>query len=214
MDQISLKRYFRPKTKTVNIPTEFCIFELVLSTTFRLQLTNFIFRPNFPKRVFPVENEKSKYHHWILHIQIRLGAIFLGATAILGQVSESWLSMAPLGHVGLTKTLWHFLGQSRESRPSMAPLDHVELTKMQKQLESKIKSKNENWNQNENKNENSLLFSFLFLFTFSFLFSFFSFFSFKFYYGTPRPPYISLFECMIPCWSCFKSTENHFLLFS
>ena len=60
--------------------------------------------------------------------------------ALLGQVRESWPSMAPLGHVELTKTLWHFLGQSRESWLSMAPLGHVELTKMQKLLESKNKS--------------------------------------------------------------------------
>ena len=66
------------------------------------------------------------------------------AMALLGQVRESWPSMAPLGHVELTKTLWHFLGQSRESWPSMAPLGHVEQTKMQKLLESKIKNKNEN----------------------------------------------------------------------
>ena len=36
------------------------------------------------------------------------------------------------------------LGQSRDSRPSMAPLGHVELTKRQKLLESKNKNKNEN----------------------------------------------------------------------
>ena len=47
------------------------------------------------------------------------------------------------------------LGQSRDSWPSMAPLGHVELTKMQKLLKSKKKSQNENEKQNENKNENS-----------------------------------------------------------
>ena len=30
------------------------------------------------------------------------------AMALLGQVRESWPSMAPLDHVELTKTLWHF----------------------------------------------------------------------------------------------------------
>ena len=44
------------------------------------------------------------------------------------------------------------LGQSRDSWPSMAPLGHVELTKMQKLLESKNKNQNENEKQNENKN--------------------------------------------------------------
>ena len=60
------------------------------------------------------------------------------------------------------------LGQSRDSWPSMAPLGHVELTKMQKIIESK----NKNQNQNENKDENSFLFSFSFLFLFHFCFCF------------------------------------------
>ena len=64
--------------------------------------------------------------------------------ALLDQVRESWPSMTPLGHLELTKTVWHFLGQSRDSWPSMAPLGHVELTKIQKLLESKNKNKNEN----------------------------------------------------------------------
>ena len=41
------------------------------------------------------------------------------------------------------------LGQVRESWPSMAPLGHVELTKMQKLLKSKNKNQNENEKQNE-----------------------------------------------------------------
>ena len=36
------------------------------------------------------------------------------------------------------------LGQVRESWLSMAPLGHVDLTKMQNALESKIKNQNEN----------------------------------------------------------------------
>ena len=51
------------------------------------------------------------------------------------------------------------LGQLRDSWTSMASLGHVELTKMQKLLEIKDKNKNENEKQNENKNENSFLFS-------------------------------------------------------
>ena len=73
-----------------------------------------------PKRVFPVENEKSELQQWIEHVRIRLGAIFLYAMALLGQSRDSW--------------------------PSMAPLHHVELTKMQKLLENK----NENENKDEN----------------------------------------------------------------
>ena len=58
------------------------------------------------------------------------------------------------------------LGQSRELTPSMAPLGHVELTKMQKLLESKNKNKNENVKQTENKDENPFSFSFSFSFLF------------------------------------------------
>ena len=47
------------------------------------------------------------------------------------------------------------LGQERDSWPSMAPLGHVELTKIQKLSERKNKNKNKNWKQNETKNENS-----------------------------------------------------------
>ena len=57
------------------------------------------------------------------------------------------------------------LGQVRESWSSMAPLGHVELTKIQKLLESNNKNQNENEKQNENKSENSFLFSLLFLFS-------------------------------------------------
>ena len=44
------------------------------------------------------------------------------------------------------------LGQVRESWPSMAPLGHVELTKMQKLLKSKSRNQNKNEKQNENGN--------------------------------------------------------------
>ena len=79
---------------------------------------------------------------------------------------------------GFNKNAMALLGQSRDSWPSMAPLGHVELTKMQKLLESKNKNKNQN--QNENKNENSL-FSFSFFVCFHFCFCFqFHFFCFHF----------------------------------
>ena len=205
-----------------------------------------------PKRIFPIKNRKSEHHHWILHSRIRLGAIFLGAMAVLDQTRESGPSMALLatwkirkwkcygtsrpskreltvygtsGPRGFSKNAMALLGQVRESWPSMAPLGHVELTKMQKLLKSK----------NKNQNENSILFSFSFLFSFCFSFSFLflflifvlfcfhfrfcfhfhfhfcfcfrfgfgfcicfrfffyvSVFIFKFYYGTSRPPYWSL----------------------
>ena len=34
------------------------------------------FRPNLPKKVFPVENRKSEHHHGILHIWISLTTTF------------------------------------------------------------------------------------------------------------------------------------------
>ena len=160
MDQIFQKGYFRPKTKKVNIPIEFCIFELVLTTKFRLQLTIFIFWTKFPKKSISGRKQKkwtaslnSAYSNYArcygTSRPIKKALTIYGTDklcgklaiennmALLGQVRESWPSMAPLGHVELTKTLWHFLGQSRESWLSMAPLGHVELTKMQKLLESK-----------------------------------------------------------------------------
>ena len=49
-----------------------------------------------------------------------------------------------------------FSGQERYGWPSMAPVGHVELTKIQKLSERKNKNINKNWKQNETKNENSL----------------------------------------------------------
>ena len=119
------------------------------------------------KRVFPVENEKSEQHQWILHIRVRLGAIVLGAMAHVGQSRESWQLMTPLGYVeickwkcygtsrpskrdlnvygtsrpcGFSQNAMALLGQSRDSWPSMAPPGHVELVKMQKLLESTNKN--------------------------------------------------------------------------
>ena len=104
------------------------------------------------------------------------------AMALLGQVASKreLIVYDTSGARGVNKNAMALLGQSRDSWPSMAPLGHVELTKMQKLLESK----NKNEKQNESKNENSFLFSFSFLFfrfcfSFSFLF-FFYFFSFSF----------------------------------
>ena len=141
------------------------------------------------------------------------------------------------------------LGQSRDSWPSIAPLGHVELTKIEKLSERKNKNVNENEKQNEKKSDNSflfsfsflcsfsfsfssffcfhfpfcfcfsilfslsfsLLFSFLFLFSFSFLFLFFVLcfflfyflvFSFKFDYGTSRPPYKFLFNIVAALKAC------------
>ena len=58
----------------------------------------------------------------------------------------------------VNKNAMTLLGQLRDSWPSMAPLGHVELAKMQNLLETKNKNKNEKEKQNENKNENSFWF--------------------------------------------------------
>ena len=44
------------------------------------------------------------------------------------------------------------LGQSRDSWPSMAPLGHVQLTKMQKPLESEKKNQKQKWKKNKQTN--------------------------------------------------------------
>ena len=58
------------------------IFYIILHIQISLQ-RNFssnwkvwFFGPNLPKKVFPVENRKSEYHHGILHIWISLGTKF------------------------------------------------------------------------------------------------------------------------------------------
>ena len=84
-----------------------------------------------PERVFPLKNKKSEQHHWILHVGISVGAIFLGAMTLLGQSRESWPSMATLVHLenSQNENAMALLGQARESWPSMAPLGQVDLTK-------------------------------------------------------------------------------------
>ena len=102
------KGYLQSKTEKVNTTTEFCIFKLV---KFHPKLATFDCLDQIcPKEVFPVKNRKSQQHHWILHIQVHLGAIFFGAMELLGQSRESWPSMALLGHMQNleTKMLWHF----------------------------------------------------------------------------------------------------------
>ena len=89
------------------------------------------------RRVFPVENEKNEQHHWITHIRIRPGAIFLGATALLGQLKEGWPPTAPLDHVENSQ-MKVILDQVNKSWLSLAPPGRVDLTKMQNSLESKI----------------------------------------------------------------------------
>ena len=70
------KRYFPLETEEVNIPIEFCIFELVRVPNFRLNWLIWIFRQSLPKKVFPVENRKSEHPHRILHFWISLSTKF------------------------------------------------------------------------------------------------------------------------------------------
>ena len=70
------KEYFRLKTKKVNIPIEFCIFDLVYVSSLTLNWPLWFFGANFPKKSISGRKQKSEHHHWILHIRIRLGIKF------------------------------------------------------------------------------------------------------------------------------------------
>ena len=70
------KRCFQSKTKKVNITVKFCIFELVLVPNFSLNRQFPVLGPNLPEKVFLVESGRNEYHHWILHIRIRLATKF------------------------------------------------------------------------------------------------------------------------------------------
>ena len=83
MHQICLKKYFQSKDEKVNIIIEFCIFKLVLVPKFSLKWQFWFFASNLPKKIFPVENRKSEYHHGILHIWISLGTKFEPKQTIL-----------------------------------------------------------------------------------------------------------------------------------
>ena len=63
--KLAQKGYFQSKTEWINITIEFCILELVW-------LPNFTFIKQL--RIFGISgrNEKSEYHHWILHTRIIL----------------------------------------------------------------------------------------------------------------------------------------------
>ena len=104
------KEYFHSKIKKNNSIIEFCIFELVSVPNFSIKWQFLFLGPNLTKKGISTQNQKSEQHHWILRIRIRLGTIFLGAMALLGQSRESWPSMALLGHVenSQIKMLWHF----------------------------------------------------------------------------------------------------------
>ena len=83
MDQICLKRYFQSRAEKVNIIIEFHIFKLVLVPKFSWNWQFWFFGLNLPKKIFPVKNRKSEYHHGIFHIWISLGTKFEPKQTIL-----------------------------------------------------------------------------------------------------------------------------------
>ena len=75
----------------MNTTIEFCIFELDKSLYQTSLLTkDFRFLDQIcPRKMFMVENGKSKHYHWILHIQISLN---LPEKVIFGQIEKKWTS--------------------------------------------------------------------------------------------------------------------------
>ena len=132
-----------------------------------------------PKRIFPVKNKKGEQHHWILYIRIRFGASFVAGMALLGLWRERELAVYGTPRPrGFNKNTMALLGQSRDSWPSMAPLGHNGLTRMQKILESK----NKNQMKNKMKAKTKIHFYFHFCFCFYFCFHFRFCFCFHFHF--------------------------------
>ena len=75
----------------MNTTIEFCIFELDKSLYQTSLLTkDFRFLDQIcPRKMFMVENGKSKHYHWIFHIQISLN---LPEKGIFGQIEKKWTS--------------------------------------------------------------------------------------------------------------------------
>ena len=119
---------------------------------------------------FLIKNKKSEHRHWILHIRISPGAIFLGAIHFLANQERVDCLWHLYAH-GFNKNAMALLGPSRDSWPSMAPLGHVVSTKMGKRLARKQKPKRKwrtNWKQKQK-------FIFIFFFVFAFVFFYFRF---------------------------------------
>ena len=75
--QISLVRNFSSQKKwTPHIFYIILHIQIRLVRHFSSNWQFWIFGSNFPKKTFPVENRKSKYHHGILPIWISLGTKF------------------------------------------------------------------------------------------------------------------------------------------
>ena len=118
LDQICPKRVFLVENEKSEHDHWILHIRISLNIKFHLKLTIQFFGSNLPKKgiscrkgkkwtsplnsaylnlskyqVSPETDKKSEQHHWILHSRIRLGAVFLGAMALLGQSRESWLSL-------------------------------------------------------------------------------------------------------------------------
>ena len=136
MDQICPKRVFPIKNRKSEHHDWILHVRIILRTKFQLKQTILIFRTKFAQKgYFHSKTKKwtassnSAYSNYArchisrcygtsqpikteltIHGTTRPSRKFANenAMALLGQVRESWPSVAPLGHVDLTKTLWHF----------------------------------------------------------------------------------------------------------
>ena len=132
MDQICQKRVFPIKNRKSEHHDWILHIRIIVRTKFQLKLIILIFRTKFALKGY----FHSKTKKWTASLNsaysnsarcrisrcygtskpIKRGlttrpcGTFLNENgmALQGQVRESWPSMAPLGHVDLTKTLWHF----------------------------------------------------------------------------------------------------------
>ena len=135
MDQICPKRVFPIKNRKSGHHHWILHVRISVGTKFQLKLTILIFWTKFCFQNFHSKTKKwtassnSAYSNYArchisrcygtsqpikteltIHGTTRPSRKFANenAMALLGQVRESWPSMAPLGHVVLTKTLWNF----------------------------------------------------------------------------------------------------------
>ena len=86
--------FFWRKIRKVSITTELCIFELVQVPNFNSNWQFRFFWPKFRlKMVFLVNNGKCEHHHWVLHIQIRIGTkiqLKLNTLVFWSKFTQKW----------------------------------------------------------------------------------------------------------------------------
>ena len=85
---------FWRKIRKVSITIELCIFELVKVPNFNSNWQFRFFWPKFRlKMVFLVNNGKCEHHHWVLHIQIRIGTkiqLKLNTLVFWSKFTQKW----------------------------------------------------------------------------------------------------------------------------